>query len=283
MPISPLARVAVIGALGAVLSAAVPPEIARADVPTIDQAIARAAPPADFDGDGYPDRVITADATGVAWESSRVSPTKKDSELYKRLEWDWTLKLCEASPDCEVEENLGAGPTWKQRAVAWGPIKAVPSGRMLVYASNPVDAGSADTSSGGKSGGVTADSMGGGKTPGVAATGFGSSPALAAPAPLPDPVDDPGGFLSGAKTIWKTAWPLAIVMILVSVMLTLQKRVAKLRQEGTRLAAGVAGLITVGTTLTAYLAGEAALAHVFSVAAIALAAVLSPHAPPTVK
>jgi hypothetical protein len=125
--------------------------------------------------------------------------------------------------------------------------------------------------------GVTADSLGGGKAPSVALAGP-TAPAVT------DPVDEPGTFFNEVKAAAKKSWPLALLLVLVGVATALRKRVPSLRTPGTRTAAIVTGVITVGTAGIGVLTGLVSLAELLTALALAAALVISPHAkdPPTV-
>lgn len=121
------------------------------------------------------------------------------------------------------------------------------------------------------------DSLSGGKGGGVNL----ASPAIPE---VKDPVDDPGGFYADLRAAWRTSWPLALVIALVGVAIAARKRIAKLRVPGTRLAAGVAGVVATGTAFIAWRAGAANLSDVLTALAMSIVFVLSPHTPepPTV-
>ena len=61
-----------------------------------------------------------------------------------------------------------------------------------------------------------------------------------------------------------------------------QKRVPRLRQEGSRLAAGITGGVAVATAAVLWLTGVTGLEGVFGTLAMAIAAVWWPDPPPKI-
>lgn len=120
----------------------------------------------------------------------------------------------------------------------------------------------------GAGGGIAPDSLGGGK-----------APALAAVPEVKDPTEDPGGFISDVKAAAKKGWPVMVLMIMVGAAIVARKYVAALRKPGTRTAAIVTGVVTVGTAVIALLSGVANLTEVLTAAAIAIGMIWAPQAP----
>lgn len=129
-------------------------------------------------------------------------------------------------------------------------------------------AASAEAIDAGVEGGIAPDSLGGGK-----------APALAAVPEVKDPTVDPGGFISDVKAAAKKGWPVMVLMIMVGAATVARKYVAALRKPGTRTAAIVTGVVTVGTAVIALLSGVANLTEVLTAAAIAIGMIWAPQAP----
>lgn len=98
---------------------------------------------------------------------------------------------------------------------------------------------------------------------------------------LPDPVEDPGGFWSALLAAKKYGWPVLIMALVATLATVLRSRIAWLNQEGTRRAAGLAGLsgvaLAVGDALAGGSWGPVAIA-----AGMAIAWLLDPRSRPRV-
>lgn len=130
----------------------------------------------------------------------------------------------------------------------------------------------------------TTDSLGGGKggLEGVASPGtdgLSTSPALVAIPEVKDPSADPGGFIGDVASTGKKSWPLGVLLGMIGAALMARKYVASLRKPGTRTAAIVSAGIAAATALLFWRTGAVSLEEFMSALGIAIALVLSPHAP----